>query len=315
MLFVGSGDFTRGGQTNLGVAFSTDGLQWQPYAGNPVLLGSALPEGSSVQTPHVLWDPEEQLFKLWFVSSDNELDSATRRVVRTSAVLSYATSVDGICWTVLPQILANACRSPCVARTPQGGYEMWMNSDPVLGDPLRLPGDKWITLGDKVGGASPGLKGVGANVYRFTSVDGLEWSRDAEPTVTAAAIGERSVIYPFALRQADSSGLVLWYGCHRSGEDGGCFELFCSTLEEDGAQWRHHAQSILPATRDPCDWDGRYTSTPHVLRDLEGHLRLYYSARDWGSLYTAGDGTIQADSEGVYRHIGVAVGSAPKSLL
>jgi hypothetical protein len=35
-------------------------------------------------------------------------------------------------------------------------------------------------------------------------------------------------------------------------------------------------------------------------------ILLYYSARDWGMLYAAGDGTVQADSEGVYRHIGVA---------
>jgi hypothetical protein len=31
-----------------------------------------------------------------------------------------------------------------------------------------------------------------------------------------------------------------------------------------------------------------------------------HTARDWGNLYGAGDGTIRVDSDGIYRHIGVA---------
>ena len=312
MLFVGSGDSTRGGETSLGLAFSSDGLRWEPHEANPVLRGADLPAGSSVQTPHVLWDAEERLFRLWFVSADTEHDRATGRVTRTSALLSHAVSATGSDWEVLPAALATACRSPCVARTAHG-YEMWMNSDPQLGDPQRMPDDHWITLGEKVGGASPGLVGMGSNVYRFTSENGLEWSRDEAPTVTAADVGERSVIYPFVMR--DGGSLALFYGCHRSGEDGGCFELFCSTSADGGAQWVHHAESVLPATRDQCDWDGRYTSTPHVMRDRQGRLLLYYSARDWGTLYAAGDGTVQADSEGVYRHIGVAIAGAQSGKL
>ena len=38
---------------------------------------------------------------------------------------------------------------------------------------------------------------------------------------------------------------------------------------------------------------------------------LFYSARDCGTLYGAGDGTVRADSAGVYRHIGVAVRAVP----
>ena len=121
------------------------------------------------------------------------------------------------------------------------------------------------------------------------------------------------MIYPFVMR--DGGSLALFYGCHRSAEDGGCFELFCSTSADGGAQWVHHEESVLPATRDQCDWDGRYTSTPHVMRDRQGRLLLYYSARDWGTLYAAGDGTVQADSEGVYRHIGVAVAAAQSGKL
>ena len=33
---------------------------------------------------------------------------------------------------------------------------------------------------------------------------------------------------------------------------------------------------------------------------------MYYSARDWGNLYGAGDGSVQCDTAGIYRHIGLA---------
>ena len=52
-------------------------------------------------------------------------------------------------------------------------------------------------------------------------------------------------------------------------------------------------------------FDARY-----VLDDGDRYL-LYYSARDWGNLYRAGDGTIQHDGWGIYRHIGVAVCEKP----
>lgn len=95
----------------------------------------------------------------------------------------------------------------------------------------------------------------------------------------------------------------MWYGCH---VEDGLFEIFAST-SADGLQWtHHHEQSAFPATRDPSDFDGRYTSTPCVLDDGDRYL-LYYSTRDMGNLYGAGAGTVRADGMGVYRHIGVAV--------
>jgi hypothetical protein len=104
-----------------------------------------------------------------------------------------------------------------------------MNSDPDRGDPHPWPDRGWVALGEKVGGASPGLVGVGGNLFRFTSADGLEWARDATPTLTAAELGLRSIIYPFVLRgglgpaagatsgaefsSSDNSSLTLLYGC------------------------------------------------------------------------------------------------------
>ena len=56
------------------------------------------------------------------------------------------------------------------------------------------------------------------------------------------------------------------------------------------------------------------TSTPCVLDDEDRYL-MYYSARDLGNIYGAGDGTVRADSAGIYRHIGVAVRAVPAAAM
>ena len=43
-----------------------------------------------------------------------------------------------------------------------------------------------------------------------------------------------------------------------------------------------------------------------MLDDGDRYL-MYYSTRDWGNLYRAGDGTIKTDGAGIYRDIVVAV--------
>ena len=62
----------------------------------------------------------------------------------------------------------------------------------------------------------------------------------------------------------------------------------------------------FPPTGNQDDFDGRYTSTPCVLRAAEG-LLMYYSARDWKNTYTRPDGTQGRDNAGVYGHIGLAI--------
>ena len=95
---------------------------------------------------------------------------------------------------------------------------------------------------------------------------------------------------------------TMWYGCHVGG---GVFEIYSST-SRDGRYWTHHHEApSFGATRDPNHFDGRYTSTPCVLEEEDIFL-LYYSARDWGNLYGAANGTIKVDAAGIYSHIGVA---------
>lgn len=278
MWYLGNSTFTRTGDMDLGFAESTDGLHWTEHPDNPILGASDLPFGSAWQTPHVLFDADENLYKMWFIMFSGRR-SAEGRLVDMDQKLGYATSPDGLRWNVHPEPIFRDGRRPCVIKDGPNAYRMWMNSSPS-------PGGEF---GNLVG-----------NIYRFESTDGLRWTRDPEPVITTSD-KLRSVIYPFVLQ--DDSGYIMWYGCH---VDGGVFEIFCST-SPDGLTWtHHHDRPAFGATRNPNDFDGRYTSTPCVLDDGDRYL-LYYCTRDWGNLYRAGDGTIQSDGAGIYRHIGVAV--------
>jgi hypothetical protein len=277
MWFLGNATATRTNDMNLGYAESADGLNWEEHAGNPVLTQEDLPWGGAWQTPHVIYDTEEDSYKMWFIMADTSRDEHNE-VIFHEQRLGFGTSKDGLKWDIHPQPLDLKGRRPCVLKADDGTYEMWMNSAP------EPDGD---------------FRSMARHIFRFTSEDGLHWTRDGEPVVSATE-KLRSMVYPFVHR--DGLDHTLWYGCH---VDGGLFEIYSST-SQDGAQWTHHHDSpSFAATRNADDFDGRYTSTPCVLVEDDRYL-MYYSARDLGNLYGAQDGTVRVDKDGIYRHIGVA---------
>ena len=277
MWFLGNGSATRTSDMDLGYAQSADGIHWTEHPQNPILTAADLPWGRAWQTPHVLFDADEQLYKMWFIMADSQRDK-NNQVVFVTQKVGYATSADGLAWAVHPRALIDGGRRPCVLKQAGGGYRMWMNAAP---DPQ----------GD--------FRAAARHIFGFSSADGLTWAQDRHPAVRATE-QLRSVVYPFV--HQDGSAYTMWYGCH---VEGGVFEIYSST-SADGVAWdHHHGAPAFAATRDADHFDGRYTSTPCVLAEAERYL-LYYSARDWGNIYGAGDGTIRVDSDGIYRHIGVA---------
>ena len=282
MWYLGNATATRTDDLDLGYAESEDGITWAEHPENPILTGDDLPWGNAWQTPYVIFDPERSMFRMWFVMADSGRDS-NNALLWFGQKLGYAESPDGLRWEIHPGPLYPTARGPCVIKEGLSTYRMWMNSSP---DP---DGD---------------FGSLTAHIYRFESDDGIHWIRDPEPAVTAAN-PVQSVVYPFILKSGDD--YTMWYGCH---VEGGLFEIFCST-SSDGRTWTHHwDHPTFPATRDPSDFDGRYTSTPCIV-DGGDRLLMYYSTRDFGNLYGAGDRTLRVDRMGIYRHIGVAV--CPKS--
>ncbi len=271
MWYLGTSTGSRSGDMAMGYAVSADGIKWTPYVGNPILTSDDLSLAEGYQTPFVLFDDDDDIFKMWFVVVIDNDDHSRQQ-------LCYATSLDGIEWSIRAEPIYASLRSPVVMKTGSSQYRMWGNSAPTA--------------------ESKG--GLFSNIYEFSSTDGVSWEREKEPAIRPS---ERlnSCVYPFVIREKD--GYRMWYGGHI---DGGMFELFCAR-SNDGTSWQvDHQRSALAAAEGKVRFDSRYTSTPCLVVRPDRYL-MYYSARDWNRDYIDKDGKPGRDSSSPYSHIGVAV--------
>ena len=269
MWYIGTSTGSRAMDMVLGYAESTDGYHWQQYEGNPIMTAEDIPWGLFFQTPFVLYDSDEQIYKMWFSSTTKLVRcEKTGRMIGADRPLGYATSPDGIRWKVFPRVIYPASRSPSVIKEAPHRYRMWMNE----------------TLGA---------------IYELTSNDGIHWNRGPQPSIRPSG-KLHTAIYPFVLQE--NGRYFMWYGGH---VDGGIFEIFAAT-SADGSSWKiDHQHPAFPASERPQLFDGRYTSTPCVV-SLKDRYLLYYSARDWKNDYVDGQGKTRRDGSGVYATIGVA---------
>ena len=80
------------GQANdhsaIGYATSPDGIAWTRMANAPVLSPEATWERVATMCPHVIWDPDQNLFRMWYSAGDQYEPDA----------IGYATSADGLHW-------------------------------------------------------------------------------------------------------------------------------------------------------------------------------------------------------------------------
>lgn len=280
MWFIGTSATTRSTSHALGYAESANGVEWELYEGNPILTPDDLPWGSNWQTPEVHYDQSMGCYRMWF-STVTEVEWKQRQGREPTChymeqALGHATSEDGIHWDVCAEPLYPSGRGPSVMAMDDG-YVMWMGSRPSDASP-------WQSFLE--------------NIYRFTSPDGLDWRRDPEPAVRPAGI-LKTCVYPCVRRTAD--GYIMLHGGHDNNRG---FAIF-SASSADGLAWEpHHQSPMLPPSGVDDAFDGRYTSTPCLLR-VQGEHLLYYSGRSLATTYTAPDGTIHIDRQGVYAGIGL----------
>ena len=278
MWYLGTSAGSRARDTAVGYAESDDGIHWREHAANPILTGDDIPWGPNIQTPFVLFDEQERIYKMWFISVPNMVRDADGKMTEMTQQLGYATSPDGLKWDVHPEPSYESGRSPSVIKEGPNRYRMWMNSRPSMDVHARE---------------------LGANIYEFISADGVNWER-LEPPVVQPSDKANTVVYPFVLKEGGRYS--MWYGGHI---DGGTFEIFHATSAV-GTTWQtDHDNVAFPSTKDTARFDGRYTSTPCVL-SLPDRLLLYYSARDWKNDYIDSQGQQRTDKDGIYAHIGVA---------
>ena len=105
----------------IGYAESDDGLAWTLHPDNPILTADGLSWGQSLHTPRVLFDEDEKLYKMWFLSTTHvEYRDDGILAKNISSAMGYATSRDGIHWDFWPEPLIEECRAPCVHK--EGGH-------------------------------------------------------------------------------------------------------------------------------------------------------------------------------------------------
>lgn len=80
------------GRSAIGYATSEDGISWKRMSSKPVLAPEARWEKGAVMCPHVLWDAQTNLFRMWYSAGDQYEPDA----------IGYASSPDGIHWNRHP---------------------------------------------------------------------------------------------------------------------------------------------------------------------------------------------------------------------
>ncbi|MDR3233782.1 MAG: hypothetical protein LBT46_09005 [Planctomycetaceae bacterium] len=77
------------GSSTIGYATSSDGIKFERKSDKPVLEpGEGWERKTAVMCPHVEWDADEQIFKMWYSGGGNYEPDA----------VGYATSKDGLVW-------------------------------------------------------------------------------------------------------------------------------------------------------------------------------------------------------------------------
>jgi len=270
MWYIGSaGDYHRGsGVMNLGYAESGDGIHWKEYAGNPILTGNDLPFAPDFQTPFVLFDEDEKIYKMWFVGL--YLDAGNKKMDQQ---LGYATSPDGTHWKIHSEPIYWSGRSPSVIKEGPNRYRMWMNSRP---SPTTNDMDLY------------------SYIYEFASSDGIRWERGAEPAIQPSGKAVRGVIYPYVLKE--DGGYCMWYGSFNDPAVDDNFHVYSAT-SKDGSHWKvRHDEAAFAALSGSGRFDSKFVSTPRVL-SLNDRYLLYYSARDNRAVHGGN----------IYQHLGLAV--------
>ena len=289
MWFLGSIDGPRVGAFDMGHAVSDDGLTWRIVGDEPVLRTTDVPfENSTLQTQHVLAD-EQFGYRMWFIATTDTQRDENGTVIENTQSLCHATSEDGIHWKVHPEPIFESGRRPCVHRLEGGGFRMWMNSRPSREQP-------WNALYQ--------------NIYVFDSDDGLNWTRHADPAISATE-DRVGCIYPWVVRDGDR--YVLFHAGYDKDwrrEKRSIFQIYMA-WSDDGITWEVDAEhAAFPVSRDPEKFDALYTSTPCVIADGDRWLMCYSAADtdDWWTHPKTGEKFEKHGS--VYMHIGVA--TAPR---
>ena len=239
----------------IGLATSTDGVNWQKSAGNPVLSPNQNWETEGIVVGSVIHDGT--FFRMWYAGYDSSW----------VARIGYASSPDGITWTKLGS-------NPIL---DVGASGSWDDGD-VRGPAVIREGVAYHMWYE-------GNDGMTSRIGHATSSDGVSWTKDpANPVLDVGQTGHWDWLDVYSPHVIVVGGqYVLWY----SGETLPLAWQMGYALSSDGSQWTR-GEMVVPEGSSGA-FDDNSADDASVL--LDGTVfKIWYSGHD-GSRYTIGYAT------------------------
>jgi uncharacterized repeat protein (TIGR01451 family) len=247
--------------SRIGLATSTNGVNWTKEAANPVLSPSETWEAEGVRAGGVISDGG--LYKMWYTGFDS---GGVGRI-------GYATSPDGVTWTKYGS-------NPVLNVGASGSWEDEDASWPTVikeGSIYHL----WYT----------GADGVTSRIGHATSSNGTNWTKDpANPVLDIGPPGAWDWLEAYATNVVAYNGYLLWYS-------GGTLPEAWQTgyaLSSDGSDWTR-GEKLIPEG-PPGSFDAYSADYPSVIVDGAG-FKVWYSGQNASGTYNIGYATAEICSE------------------
>jgi predicted GH43/DUF377 family glycosyl hydrolase len=182
-----------GRRMDIGYATGPDGRNWtrqnkQP-GGDPVIVPTQKWEKAIVMGPHVLWDEEEKIYKMWYSGGGNHIEPEA---------IGYATSKDGKTWE-------KHANNPVFTPEPSNH---WEQNRVAACQVIKREKDYLMFY---IGYRDQELAQIGM----ARSPDGIhDWVRyDGNPIVspTPDSWDESACYRPFVVQEKENNRWLLWY--------------------------------------------------------------------------------------------------------
>ena len=223
-----------GNNYRIGYAYSSDGINWTKYSGNPVInLGTTGAwDETSVSTPSVIYNG--LTYEMWYAGSNNSSISQ----------IGYATSTDGINWT-------KHSGNPILTI---GSSSTWESNN--IGNPSVL------FNGSKYELWYSGFDGTNYRIGYASSTNGTSWTKYSDnPVLNIGAPGswdDRYLISPSVI--FDGNNYQTWY----SGLSNTYFRIgYASSI--DGINWVKNSENPIIDVGTTGTWDASGLSSSTVL--------------------------------------------------
>lgn len=189
-----------GGEGNSYICYATskDGVQWQRMSDRPVILPDLPWEKVAVMCPHVIWDDQAKIFKMWYSGGEQWEPDA----------IGYATSTDGMNWTKF-------AGNPVFHQNEQIA---WESKKVTACQVIKRPADYLMYY---IGFSNTPVGQI-AQIGMARSKDGISgWERFSEnPIIKPGNFWDgRSCYKPFVVPNPDNTGWYLYYNGRTSTQE------------------------------------------------------------------------------------------------